>query len=79
MAITQDGQKVLDEMEEARTVQEGAGILITNLAQFLRDNADDKAALLAKADELDASNKKIQEVIVANTPQAPGGGGEPTA
>lgn len=71
MAVSPEGQSVLDKMEAARTVEEGAGILITSLAQFLRDNADDKAAILAKADELDASNQALQAAIVAGTPTAP--------
>jgi len=71
MAISPEGQKVLDEMSESVTVQASAGVLISSLAQFLRDNADDKAAILAKADELDGSNAALQAAIVANTPAAP--------
>lgn len=68
--MTPEGQRLIDEATEAVTVQSAAASLITNLAQFIRDNANDPAALTAKADELDASSNALQAAIVANTPAA---------
>lgn len=40
--------------------------LVEGLAQFIRDNAEDPAALNAMADELDAKQSQIQGAIDAN-------------
>ena len=69
--MSPEGQKLIDEATEAVTVQASAAVLINTLAQFIRDNADDPAALLAKANELDASSTALQDAIVANTPAEP--------
>ena len=69
--MSPEGQKLIDEATEAVTVQASAAVLINTLAQFIRDNANDPAALLAKANELDASSTALQDAIVANTPAEP--------
>jgi hypothetical protein len=68
--MSPEGQKLIDEATEAITVQASAAVLITTLADFIRANANDPVALLAKADELDASSNALQAAIVANTPAA---------
>ncbi len=45
--------------------------LVSGLAQIIRDNAGDKVAMLALANDLDAQTGEIQEAIDANTPPAP--------
>ena len=65
--MSPEGQRLIDEVTEATTVQASAAALITTLAQFIRDNKDDPAALAAKADELDASSNALQAAVEANT------------
>ena len=45
--------------------------LVQGLAQLLRDNATDPAAVTALADQLDAQTAEIQAAIEANTTPAP--------
>ncbi len=45
--------------------------LVQGLAQIIRDNASNPAALAALADSLDTESGKIQAAIDANTPAAP--------
>ena len=42
--------------------------LVQGLAQLLRDNATDPAAVTALADQLDAQTAEIQGALDANTP-----------
>lgn len=44
--------------------------LVKDLAQLIRDNATDPAALTAIADEMDADSKEIADAVVENTPPA---------
>ena len=45
--------------------------LVQGLAQLLRDNATDPAAVTALADQLDAQTAEIQAAIDANVPPTP--------
>ncbi len=45
--------------------------LVNGLAQIIRDNTGNPAALTALADSLDAETSKIQAALDANTPTAP--------
>lgn len=42
--------------------------LVNGLAQQIRDNAADPAALGALADQLDADSQKLADAVAANTP-----------
>lgn len=44
--------------------------LVQTLAQQLRDNANDPAAISALADSLDADNQSVVDAVNANTPPA---------
>ncbi len=52
------------------TVDDSLVALVTNLAQTIRDNATDPAALNALADKLDAESTKVADAVTANTPAA---------
>lgn len=62
-----DLSKVSTEVLEATTVMAGAAALITGLAQEIRDNITDQAALNDLADTLDASSNNLASVVAANT------------
>ena len=61
-------------VDRATTVAAGAVTLIGGLAQQLRDNANDPAAIEALADKLDASSDALAAAVEANTPASPDGG-----
>ena len=50
------------------TVAQSAVTLIKGLAQQIRDNADDPAAMAALADELDATDTDLGNAVTENTP-----------
>ncbi len=50
------------------SVDESAIALLNGLAQQIRDNAGDPAALAALADSLEAENANLSAAITANTP-----------
>lgn len=52
------------------TVDDSLVALVGNLAQAIRDNATDPAALNALADKLDAESIKVADAVTANTPAA---------
>jgi len=74
------------EVHENQQIGESAIALITGLAQQIRDNAEDPAALRQLAEDLDTQNASLAAAVAANTtPPAPappaeggsgGGGGE---
>lgn len=59
------------EVEENGDAIDSAVSLLGTLAQEIRDNATDPAALAALADELDAQTNALAAAVVANTPAAP--------
>lgn len=67
------GLKVtLDELkakvEAQTTVVQSVVTLLTDLAQRLRDAADDPAEIQAIADQVDANRQAMADAVVANTP-----------
>ena len=70
-ALTVALDRLKAEVAEAKTVADSAKALITNLAQQIRDNALDPAALPALADALDASDTSLATAVTDNTPAAP--------
>lgn len=60
--------RLATEVSENTTVVNSAITLINGLAQQIRDNATDPAALTALADQLDAQSNALSEAVAANTP-----------
>lgn len=56
------------EVAETNTAIGSVLALVEGLAQQIRDNATDPAALTALADELDAQQQAIADAVAANTP-----------
>lgn len=52
------------------TVDDSLVALVGNLAQLIRDNAADPAALNSLADKLDAESAKVAAAVTDNTPAA---------
>lgn len=59
------------EVAETKTIAASAVALIRGLAQQIRDNATDPAALNALADELDATQADLGAAVAENTPADP--------
>lgn len=58
-----------------KTVNESAITLLNGLSQALKDAKDDPAAIQAIIDQLDSQQQALADAVAANTPAAPGGGG----
>lgn len=56
-----------------RTVEQSSNALLRQLAQMIRDNANDPAKITALADDLDQQAADISAAITENTPAAGGG------
>ncbi len=56
------------EVAESRTAVDSVLALVAGLAQQIRDNATDPAALTALADSLDQQQADIAAAVTANTP-----------
>lgn len=68
------------EVTESRSATDSVLALVAGLAQQIRDNINDEAALTALADDLDAQQTSIANAVTANTPTPPAGApGEPGA
>lgn len=65
--------KLRAEVAENTAAVASAELLISGLAQQLRDAIGDEAALNALADELDASSNRLAQAVSDNTPAAGGG------
>lgn len=65
--MTPELQRLTTEVEETRTAQAGLITLVNGLAQQIRDNVNDPAALTALADSLDAGQTEIAAAVTANT------------
>ncbi len=63
--------RLTTEVAETRNVVDSAILLIKSLADQIRDNADDPAALNALADTLDAQQADLAEAVAANTMPSP--------
>lgn len=53
------------------TVTQSVLTLVSGLAQQIRDNAEDPAALEALAGQLDAENAQLAQAVTDNTPTPP--------
>ncbi|MDP2322587.1 MAG: hypothetical protein Q8N51_00975 [Gammaproteobacteria bacterium] len=62
--------RLTSEVAENGAVIQSAITLLNGLAQQIRDNANDPAALTALADELDANEQALAAAVAANTPSA---------
>ena len=61
-------EKIVGEVAETRTAVSSILALVAGMATQIRDNVDDRAALLSLADDLDAEQARIAEAVTANTP-----------
>lgn len=71
VAMATDLTRITTEVTEMSDAVDGAVALLNELAQIIRDNATDPAALNALADQLDSKGTALAEAIAANTPAAP--------
>ncbi len=60
--------RLTTEVTESRTAVDSVLALVAGLAQQIRDNATDPAALTALADQLDQQQADIAAAVTANTP-----------
>lgn len=65
-----DLSRITSEVTEIGTAVDSAVALLGELAQLIRDNATDPAALNALADTLDSKGNELAAAVVANTPEA---------
>lgn len=63
--------RLTQEVSETKSAIQSAITLIQGLAQQIRDNVDDSAALTALADDLDAQQTSLAQAVTDNTPAAP--------
>jgi hypothetical protein len=59
--------RLKQEVAEAKTVMTGATTLLTGLAQQIRDNVGNRAALKEMADNLDASANELAAAVAEGT------------
>ncbi len=64
-------ERVQTEVTEISGTVDSAVALLEKLAQLIRDNATDPAALNKIADDLDAKGNALAAAVVANDPDAP--------
>lgn len=75
--LTPGLQRLTDEVAQTRTATQSVLTLIGGLAQQIRDNVNDEAALNALADGLDENEQEIVSAVSANTSGGDGGTGTP--
>lgn len=63
-----DLTRITTEVTEMSSAVDSAVALLGELAQLIRDNATDPAALNALADTLDQKGTALADAVVANTP-----------
>lgn len=66
--VMTDLTRITEEVAENTSVIQSAIALLNDLAQQIRDNATDPAALEALADNLDANSNALGAAVAANTP-----------
>lgn len=66
--MTEEIARLTTEVSETKTVAASAVTLIRGIAQQIRDNVANKAALTALADDLDASTNELGSAVTENTP-----------
>lgn len=69
--------RITSEVRQTGDAVQGAITLLGDLAQRIRENATDEAALNDLADTLDQQGTALAEAVVANTPADTGGGDTP--
>jgi len=70
--MSQELDDLKREVQESKSVTEGATVLIQSLADQIRANKDDPAALEQLARDLDAQTKPLSDAVQANTIQPSG-------
>lgn len=60
--------RLTTEVAETKTVMQSAALLLAKLAQQIRDNAGNPAALKQLADDLDGQQTELVNAITENTP-----------
>lgn len=70
-------QELSQQVEQQTTVVESVVTLITQMAQQIRDAADDPAEIRALADRLQKNNEALAQAAVANTDSEEGGEADP--
>jgi hypothetical protein len=71
--VSQELDDIKREVQESKTVTEGAAALIQSLADRILENKDDPAALEQLAQDLDAQSQQLAAAVQANTPVQPSG------
>ena len=71
LQLMTDLTRLTSEVTEIGTTVDSAVALLGQLAQLIRDNATDPAALNSLADSLDSKGNELAAAVVANTPEAP--------
>jgi hypothetical protein len=71
--VSQELDDIKREVQESKTVTEGAAALIQSLADQILSNKDDPAALEQLARDLDAQSQQLAAAVQANTPIQPSG------
>jgi DNA repair ATPase RecN len=67
-AMSQELDAVVAKVNELKTVEESAIVLLGNLSNMIRDLKDDPAELLKLADDLDTQKSRLADAVAANTP-----------
>lgn len=60
-------ERIRAEIAENNEVVDSVLVLVSEMAEKIRDNSDDEAALNALADQLDASADKLAAAVASNT------------
>jgi hypothetical protein len=71
--MSQELDDIKREVQESKTVTEGAAALIQSLSDQILANKDDPAALEQLAKDLDAQSQQLAAAVQANTPLQPSG------
>jgi ABC-type transporter Mla subunit MlaD len=71
IAMSAETERLTASVASLTTVEQSAVTLLGQLAQLVRDNATDPAALNALADSIDADANDLASAVTANTPAAP--------
>jgi hypothetical protein len=71
--VSQELDDIKREVQESKSVTEGAAALIQSLADRILENKDDPAALEQLAQDLDAQSQQLAAAVQANTPIQPSG------
>lgn len=69
--MTAELDRLTTSVASLTTAEKSLVALVAGLADLIRQNATDPAALTKLADDIDADSKEITDAVVANTPAAP--------